>query len=201
MANKFIIAIIACNGSRDLTKEFRVNIIKRVILDSDTIQARVKELAEQINEDYKDIKEPLILVGILKGSFIFMADLCRYLTIPHVVDFMAVSSYGHSDKRSGNVRIIMDARENQEGRDVLIIEDILDSGHTLDYLIKNFNSRYTNSVRTCVLAKKPSFIEFPVDIDYLGFEIPDVWVVGYGLDYAEWGRTLPYIAEMEKVDD
>lgn len=172
--------------------------IKRTLIDSQTIQKRVKELARQIDHDYKDIEEPLILVGILKGSFIFMADLCRYLTIPHVVDFMAVSSYGHSDKRSGNVRIIMDARENQEGRDVLIIEDILDSGHTLDYLIKNFNSRYTKSVKTCVLARKPNSIEFPVDIDYLGFDIPDVWVVGYGLDFAEEGRTLPDICEMEQ---
>lgn len=172
--------------------------IKRVLIDSQTIQSRVKELAKQIDQDYKDIKEPLILVGILKGSFIFLADLSRYLTIPHVVDFMAVSSYGHSDKRSGNVRIIMDARENQEDRDVLIVEDILDSGHTLDYLIKNFKSRYTKSVKTCVLARKPNNMEFPVDIDYLGFDIPDVWVVGYGLDYAEQGRTLPDICEMEK---
>ncbi len=173
--------------------------IKRVIVDQDTIQKRVKELADQINHDYKDIEEPLILVGILKGSFIFLADLCRHLTIPHVVDFMSVSSYGHSDKYTGNVRIIMDARENQEGRDVLIVEDILDSGHTLDYLIKNFNSRYTKSVKTCVLARKPSTaMAFPIEINYLGFDIPDVWVVGYGLDYAEQGRTLPYIGEMEK---
>lgn len=172
--------------------------IKRVLISSDEIQNRVKELAKEIDQAYKDIKEPLILVGILKGSFIFMADLSRYLTIPHVVDFMAVSSYGSSSKRSGNVRIIMDARENQEGRDVLIVEDILDSGHTLDYLIKNFNSRYTRSVKTCVLARKPNSIEFPVNIDYLGFDIPDVWVVGYGLDLAEQGRTLPDICEIEQ---
>lgn len=171
--------------------------VKKVIIDADSIQKRVKELADQINHDYKDTKEPLILVGILKGSFIFMADLCRYLTIPHVVDFMAVSSYGKSDQRVGNVRIIMDARENQEDRDVLIVEDILDSGHTLDYLIKNFKSRYTRSVKTIVLARKPSKNEFSAKIDYLGFDIPDVWVVGYGLDYAEWGRTLPDICEME----
>lgn len=173
--------------------------LKRTILTSDNIQARVKELAEQINRDYKDIQQPLVLVGILKGSFIFLADLCRYLTIPHVVDFMAVSSYSHSSnatKASGNVRIIMDCRENQQDRDVLIVEDILDSGHTLDYLIKNFNSRYTKSVKTIVLVKKSTKHTYPVNIDYLGFEIPDVWVVGYGLDYAEQYRTLPYIAEM-----
>ncbi len=171
--------------------------IKSVIVDRKQIEKRIEELAAQINNDYKDIKEPLILVGILKGSFIFLADLCRHLTIPHVVDFMAVSSYGHSDKRSGNVRIIMDCRENQEDRDVLIVEDILDSGHTLDYIIKNFKSRYTKSVKTIVLARKPNKMEFPVSIDYLGFDIPDVWVVGYGLDYAEGGRTLPDICEME----
>lgn len=172
--------------------------IKKTLISAEQIEKRVVELAKQIDEDYKDIKEPLILVGILKGSFIFLADLSRHLTIPHVVDFMSVSSYGHSTKRSGNVRIIMDARENQEGRDVLIVEDILDTGHTLDYLIKNFNSRYTKSVKTCVLARKPSRMEFPVEVDYIGFDIPDAWVVGYGLDFAEQGRTLPDICEMEQ---
>lgn len=173
--------------------------LKRTLLSAEEIQNRVRELAEQINEDYKDITEPLVLVGILKGSFIYMADLCRYLTVPHVVDFMAVSSYSHSSdatKASGNVRIIMDCRENQQGRDVMIVEDILDSGHTLDYLIKNFKSRYTKSVKTTVLVRKKTDRTYPVSIDYLGFEIPDVWVVGYGLDYAEKYRTLPYIAEM-----
>lgn len=173
--------------------------LKRTLLSAEQIQERVKELASQINSDYKDITEPLVLVGILKGSFIYMADLCRYLTIPHVVDFMAVSSYSHSSdatKASGNVRIIMDCRENQQDRDVLIVEDILDSGHTLDYLIKNFKSRYTKSVKTTVLVRKKTNRTYPVSIDYLGFEIPDVWVVGYGLDYAEQYRTLPYIAEM-----
>lgn len=172
--------------------------IKRVIVSEAEIQERVKSLAKQIDEDYKDIKEPLLLVGILKGSFMFLADLSRHLTIPHVVDFMAVSSYGHSNKRMGNVRIIMDARENQEDRDVLIVEDILDSGHTLDYLIKNFKSRYTKSVKTCVLARKPQGLEYPVTVDYLGFDIPNVWVVGYGLDLAEQGRTLPEICEIEE---
>jgi len=173
--------------------------LEGTLISATQIQERVRELAMQINRDYSGLSEPLILVGILKGSFIFMADLCRYLTIPHVVDFMAVSSYSHSSdatKASGNVRIIMDCRENQQGRDVLIVEDILDSGHTLDYLIKNFKSRYTNSVRTVVLVRKKTRQTYPVNIDYLGFEIPDVWVVGYGLDYAEQYRTLPYIARI-----
>ena len=173
--------------------------VKQTLITAEQIHQRVIELAEQINRDYADIKEPLVLVGILKGSFIFLADLCRYLTIPHVVDFMAVSSYSHSSdatKASGNVRIIMDCRENQQDRDVLLVEDILDSGHTLDYLIKNFKSRYTKSVRTIVLVRKDIKLTYPVSIDYLGFEIPNVWVVGYGLDYAEKYRTLPYIAEL-----
>jgi len=173
--------------------------VKQTLITKEQIEQRVKELAEQINRDYADIKEPLVLVGVLKGSFIFMADLCRHLTIPHVVDFMAVSSYSHSSdatKASGNVRIIMDCRENQQDRDVLLVEDILDSGHTLDYLIKNFKSRYTKSVRTIVLVRKETKLTYPVSIDYLGFEIPNVWVVGYGLDYAEKYRTLPYIAEL-----
>lgn len=173
--------------------------IKKTLLTASEIQQRVKALADQLNRDYADSKEPLILVGVLKGSFIFLADLCRYLTIPHVVDFMAVSSYSHSSdatKAYGNVRIIMDCRENQQDRDVLIVEDILDSGHTLDYLIKNFKSRYTKSVKTMVLVRKKTELSFPVTIDYLGFEIPDVWVVGYGLDYAEKYRSLPYIAEL-----
>ena len=174
--------------------------LKKILISKEEIDARIGALAAQIDHDYKDIKEPLILVGILKGSFIYMADLSRRLHIPHVVDFMAVSSYGHSanaTKASGNVRIIMDCRENQENRDVLIVEDILDSGHTLDYLIKNFKSRYTNSVKTTVLLKKPAKLSFPVDIDYLGFEIPDAWVVGYGLDCAEKYRTLPDIWELD----
>lgn len=173
--------------------------VKQTLITTEQIDKRVKELAEQLNRDYANITEPLVLVGILKGSFMFMADLCKYLTIPHVVDFMAVSSYGHSSnatKASGNVRIIMDCRENQQDRDVLIVEDILDSGHTLDYLIKNFKSRYTKSVKTIVLVRKKTELTYPVSVDYLGFEIPNVWVVGYGLDYAEKFRTLPYIAEL-----
>ena len=173
--------------------------VKNILIDQNQIENRIKELAEQINRDYAGITEPLVLVGVLKGSFIFMADLCRHLTIPHVVDFMAVSSYSHSSsatQASGNVRIIMDCRENQQDRDVLIVEDILDSGHTLDYLIKNFKSRYTKSVKTIVLVRKNTKMSYPVEIDYMGFEIPDVWVVGYGLDYAEQYRTLPYIAEL-----
>ncbi|MCH3916905.1 MAG: hypoxanthine phosphoribosyltransferase [Spirochaetia bacterium] len=169
--------------------------LARVLIDADSISRRVDELAHQINTDYADITEPLILVGVLKGSFIFTADLCRKLVIPHVVDFIALSSY-QGDKTTGNVRLLMDTRENMEGKHVLIIEDILDSGYTLDYLIRNFKSRKPLSVRTVVMLDKPDRHVLPVEIDYSGFTIPDVWVVGYGLDYKEQHRTLPYIAEM-----
>ncbi len=168
----------------------------RILIDADTIARRVNDLARQINQEYKDIDDKLILVGVLKGSFIFLADLCRKLEIPHEVDFISLSSYGMSDQSTGNVRMIMDTRENLEGKHVLIVEDILDSGYTLDYLCRTFKSRNVASLKTIVLLDKPDRRKVDVEIDYLGFAIPDVWVVGYGLDYAEKHRTLPYIAEM-----
>ena len=173
----------------------------RVLIDADTIQRRVDELAYQINKEYEDIEESLILVGVLKGSFIFLADLCRKLKIPHVVDFISLSSYGATSYSTGNVRLIMDTRDNLEGRHVIIVEDILDSGYTLDYLCRNFAARNVASLKTVVLLDKPDRRKVDVELDYVGFAIPDVWVVGYGLDYAERYRTLPYIAEMVPVTD
>ncbi len=168
--------------------------LARVLIDADTINRRVDELARQISSDYANAEDELILVGVLKGSFIFIADLARKLNVRHVVDFIALSSY--QGDHSGNVRLLMDTRENMEGKHVLIIEDILDSGNTLDYLIRNFKTRSPKSVKTAVLLDKPDRHILPVEIDYIGFTIPDVWVVGYGLDYNEKHRTLPYIAEM-----
>ncbi|MGE4454646.1 MAG: hypoxanthine phosphoribosyltransferase [Sphaerochaeta sp.] len=168
--------------------------LARVLIDADTINRRVDELARQISSDYANAEDELILVGVLKGSFIFIADLARKLNVRHVVDFIALSSY--QGDHSGNVRLLMDTRENMEGKHVLIIEDILDSGNTLDYLIRNFKTRSPKSVKTAVLLDKPERHILPVEIDYIGFTIPDVWVVGYGLDYNEKHRTLPYIAEM-----
>ncbi len=171
--------------------------LKRVLIDAHTINIRVDELARKISEGYKDSNTPLIIVGVLKGSFIFIADLCRRLKVNHTVDFISLSSYGmQGSDNTGSVRLIMDTREDITNCDVLIIEDILDSGYTLDYLYRTFNSRKPNSIKTAVLLDKPNRRKVDVKIDYIGFEIPDVWVVGYGLDYKEKYRTLPYIAEM-----
>ena len=173
----------------------------RVLIDADTIQRRVDELAQSINKEYEGIAESLTLVGVLKGSFIFLADLCRKLKVPHVIDFISLSSYGSSSQSTGNVRMIMDTRANLEGRHVRIVETILDSGYTLDYLCRNFAARNSASLNTVVLLDKPERRKVDVELDYIGFEIPDVWVVGYGLDYAERYRTLPYIAQMVPVTD
>ena len=170
--------------------------LKGVLLDEETISKRLDELAAEINEAYKDLEEPLILVGVLKGSFIFLADLSRRLTIPHIVDFISISSYGMKGNKRGEVRLVMDTRENLSGHDVLIVEDILDSGATVSYLVKAFSARNTKSVKVAVFIDKPHKREAAVTIDYKGFDIPDVWVVGYGLDYKERHRTLPFLAEM-----
>jgi hypoxanthine phosphoribosyltransferase len=169
--------------------------LARVLISADEIQARVESLAEQISNDYRDIDQ-LFVIGILKGAFIFLADLTRKMDIPHVVDFMALSSYGKSTQ-SGAVRILMDLREPIEGRHVLIVEDIVDTGNTLQYLNGVIRGRSPASLRTCALVRKPSNHLDPT-LDYLGFDIPPVWVVGYGLDYAEKFRTLPFIAELKR---
>jgi len=171
----------------------------RVLISEDEIQARVLELAERISEDYKDCDE-LVMVGVLKGSFVFLADLSRRLTIPRVIEFIAVSSYGSGSRSSGAVRLVMDVRGNIEDKHVLIVEDIVDTGHTLKYLIGMLESHGPASVRTCALVRKAERAEVEVEVDYLGFDIPDEWVVGYGLDYAERNRTLPYIGTITPPD-
>ena len=173
------------------------NAVDRVLLDEETITTRVRELAAQISADYAD-PDGLVLVGVLKGAFIFLADLTRHLTVPHFVDFIALSSYNRATTAAGAVRLIMDTRVNVTGRPVLIVEDILDTGYTLDYLLRTFLARGPSSLRTCVLLSKPERRQVQVPVDYLGFEIPDVWVVGYGLDYADRFRTLPYIGMLKR---
>ena len=164
----------------------------KTLISEEEIRTRVNELAAQISKDYSDVDE-IVLIGVLKGSFIFLADLARRLSIPRHIEFIAVSSYEHGSVRSGAVRLVMDVRRPIEGKHVLIVEDIVDTGHTLHYLIDMLGSREPASIRTCTLLHKEHATEVDVDIDYLGFTIGDEWVVGYGLDYDEKDRTLPYI--------
>ena len=165
----------------------------KVLISEAEIQRRVQALADEISSDYADAGE-LILVGVLKGAFIFLADLSRRLTISRSIEFMAVSSYESGDQESSAVRLVMDMRKNIEGKHVLVVEDIVDTGRTLHFLQELLSARKPSSVKTCALVRKPDRTRLDAPIDYLGFEIPDVWVVGYGLDYGEENRTLPYIA-------
>jgi hypoxanthine phosphoribosyltransferase len=166
------------------------------LISEEEIDRRVRQLAAEIDAAYADT-ELLVLIGVLKGSFIFLSDLARRLTIPHRVEFIAVTSYGAKESEHADpVRLIMDVRHTIDGDDVLIVEDIVDTGHTLDYLKRLFQAHSPASLRTCSLLHKPDRSAQDVTIDYLGFTIPDVWVVGYGLDYAERFRTLPYLAEL-----
>jgi len=168
--------------------------LEKVLVTAEQIKNRVKELADQISSDYSGV-EQIYLIGILKGAFIFLADLSRQLRIPHVVDFMAVSSYGKT-AMTGAVRLIMDLREPIDGQHAIIVEDIADSGKTLKYLYQVLQWHNPASLKTCVLLRK-NRDNLDVPINYLGFEIPNAWVVGYGLDYADRYRTLPYIAELK----
>jgi hypoxanthine phosphoribosyltransferase len=163
-----------------------------VLLSEADIRKRVGELAREVSRDYADADD-LLLAGVLRGAFIFLADLSRRLTIPRRVDFIAVASYGKDTQAPGAVRLLMDLRTDIAGKDVLIVEDIVDTGYTLHYLLQTLRARRPRSLRSCVLARKPDRLRVDVPIDYLGFDIPDVWVVGYGLDWADRQRTLPYI--------
>lgn len=166
-----------------------------VLISEAAIAARVDELARQVSRDYGD-KGEVVLVGVLRGAFILLADLARRLTIPCQVDFVALSSY-QQGTAPGAVRLIMDLRVDIAGRHVLVVEDIVDSGHTLAYLLALLAARRPASLRACALTRKPDRLEAPVTLDYVGFDIPDRWVVGYGLDYNNRFRTLPYIGVMD----
>ncbi len=168
--------------------------IDRVLISADEIQAKLAEMGARISADYAGRK--LLLVGVLKGAFVVMADLARYVRLPLEFDFMAVSSYGAATKTSGVVRILKDLDHDLEGLDVLVVEDIVDSGLTLKYLLKNLAGRKPASLEVAALLRKEGIQQVNLDIRYTGFEIPNEFVVGYGLDYAERFRNLPYIATL-----
>ncbi|OUN24773.1 hypoxanthine phosphoribosyltransferase [Pseudoflavonifractor sp. An85] len=165
--------------------------VESILYSEEQLRERVKELGAQITADYAG-KEP-VLASVLRGSYIFMADLTRAIDLPVTVDFMAVSSYGAGTKSSGQVEIKKDLSDSIEGRDLIIVEDILDSGNTLYYLMEILKARKPASIRICTLMDKPERRTQPIVADYVGFEIPDAFVVGYGLDYAEKYRNLPYV--------
>jgi hypoxanthine phosphoribosyltransferase len=170
--------------------------VGETLIESDALRTRVAELGAEISEAYAD--RDLLLIGVLKGAVFFMADLMRHLTVPCEVDFMAISSYGAATDSSGVVRILKDLDINIEGRNVLVVEDIIDSGLTLSYLIRNLESREPASLEVCALMTKPARREIDVDVRWVGFEIPNRFVVGYGLDFAERYRNLPYVGVLSE---
>ncbi|WP_299570371.1 hypoxanthine phosphoribosyltransferase [uncultured Williamsia sp.] len=170
--------------------------IEAVVITEDQIRQRTAELAQAIAARYDGIPDDLVLIGVLKGAIMFMTDFARALPIPSQMEFMAVSSYGSSTSSSGVVRILKDLDRDIAGRDVLIVEDIIDSGLTLSWLLKNLRSRQPRSLEVCTLLRKPDAARRDVDIAEVGFDIPNEFVVGYGLDYAERYRDLPYIGRL-----
>lgn len=170
--------------------------IKEVLLTEDQIINRVKEIGKAISEEYNG--KDLLIVGILKGSVIFVSELIKNISIPCEIDFMAVSSYGNSTETSGVVRILKDLDHGIEGKDIIIVEDIIDSGVTLDYLLKYLKARKANSIEIVTLLTKPSRRRVDLNVKYCGFEVPDEFLVGYGLDYSEKYRNLPYVGILKE---
>jgi hypoxanthine phosphoribosyltransferase len=169
--------------------------VTEVLVDEETLRNRVAELGEEISRDYAG--RDLLLLGVLKGAVFFMADLMRHLTVPCEIDFMAISSYGASTDSSGVVRILKDLDINIEGREVLVVEDIIDSGLTLSYLMRNLEARQPATLEVCALMTKPERRQIDVPVRYIGFEIPNRFVIGYGLDFAERYRNLPYVGVLD----
>lgn len=167
------------------------NDVREVLFSEAQIQEKVIEIAAEINEMYKG--KPLLVIGVLKGANVFVADLIRKIEIPLILDFMAVSSYGSATESSGAVKILKDLDEDIVGMHVLVVEDIIDTGLTLNYLSKNLESRGAASISICTLLDKPERRKAPIDVKFKGFDIPDEFVVGYGIDYAEKYRNLPYV--------
>lgn len=171
------------------------NDIKEVLISEEEILNKVKEIGEKVSKDYAG--KPLLLVGVLKGSVVFISDLMKNISIKCEVDFMAVSSYGNSTESSGVVRILKDLDSSIEGKNLLIVEDIIDSGVTLDYLSKYFRERGATNVAIATLLNKPARRKVDLKVDYIGFEVPDEFIVGYGIDYAENYRNLPFIGTLK----
>ena len=169
--------------------------VTEVLIEEDSLRRRVAELGDEISADYAG--RDLLLIGVLKGAVFFMADLMRHLTVPCEVDFMAISSYGAATDSSGVVRILKDLDINIDGREVLVVEDIIDSGLTLSYLMRNLEAREPASLEICALMTKPDRREIDVPVRYVGFEIPNRFVIGYGLDFAERYRNLPYVGVLD----
>jgi len=170
--------------------------IEEILIPSDALQARIAELGAEISKDYAG--QDLLLLSVLKGSVLFIADLMRQITVPHAIDFMAISSYGSGQISSGAVQILKDLDQPIEGRNVLIVEDIIDTGYTLSYLVRLLQVRRPKSLRICTLLNKPSRREVEVPVDYIGFDIPNKFVLGYGLDFDQLYRNLPYIAVLAR---
>lgn len=170
--------------------------IQEILITEDELSRRIKELGQQISRDYEG--KDLMLIGVLKGSVLFMADLLREITIHCTMDFMATSSYGNSTQSSGAVRILKDLDSNIENKNILVIEDIIDTGYTLKYLIENLKSRRPADISLCCLLDKPDRRKVHLEIKYTGFKIQDAFVIGYGLDYAERYRNLPFIGILKK---
>ena len=166
--------------------------VGEILIDADSLRGRIAELGTEISSDYRG--RDLLLIGVLKGAVFFMADLMRHLTVPCEVDFMAISSYGAATDSSGVVRILKDLDINIENRHVLVVEDIIDSGLTLSYLMRSLKARKPASLEICALLTKPERREIDVPVKFVGFEIPNKFVIGYGLDFAERYRNLPYVA-------
>ena len=169
---------------------------ERILIGEAELKAIVKRIAKEINEDYKG--KNLLLVGLLKGSVVFMADLMKELEVDCKIDFICVSSYGSSTESNGRVNLIKDVSQPVEGMDVLIVEDIIDSGNTLSFILKYFEAKGVSSVKICTLLSKPDRRVVEIPVDYIGAEIPDEFVIGYGLDYAENYRSLPYVGILKR---
>jgi len=172
-----------------------INKKQRIIISEEDIREKIKELGKKISEDYKGKK--ILVVSLLKGSFVFTSDLVRAIEVPVQIEFMTTSSYGHNEESSGNVNILSDLKAEIEGRDVLIVDDIMDTGLTMKSIIEHLKVKNPNSIKSCVMLDKPDRREADITPDYIGYSIPDIFIAGYGLNYGDYYRNIPYIFVFE----